>query len=382
MITLRPSKVKIKKNFSLSSSTRDPKWIDPGVVNDLSKYGYVYEGNQIKNKQNKVESSHFFYINDKNVNLEERDSLLERLKTKGFNVKASDDGLALIQKFKNNTNKSLSAASKSKEASTKEIGSFYNRNKKILNYLFVLLKKKKKSEEDKNTIKEVFKKLRLIEKKFKKEFKVKNSIVDFLINQRSLKVGKLEASFTSLSAAQSAIPKIASLEKALYKLGYYYDGNDYDMQTPEVNHYFYIENDAETKLDKKKLKEIIDKIKEKGYPVDADLRKKNVPIIISADDEGNPFIRASVMHNTRDNKSKSFKFVFPEDKELEKLIYESGLRYTGCSLLGKKCLHYFQKSNTHKVDMRKVNSIVTELVSAGFKAKLHKGKNPILTVSK
>ena len=87
------------------------------------------------------------------------------------------------------------------------IGLFYSYYKRPLNYLFSILAKPRKTAEQKETVKSLMSGLRKAEVKFQKENKFTDSIVDLLINQRSLKLGKLEASFDEATA--SAVETLA-----------------------------------------------------------------------------------------------------------------------------------------------------------------------------
>jgi hypothetical protein len=84
------------------------------------------------------------------------------------------------------------------------IGLFYSYYKRPLNYLFSILAKPRKTAEQKETVKSLMAGLRKAEAKFQKEHKFSDSIVDLLINQRSLKLGKLEASFDAATASAVA----------------------------------------------------------------------------------------------------------------------------------------------------------------------------------
>lgn len=70
--------------------------------------------------------------------------------------------------------------------SKKVIGLFYNMHKSPLNYLFSLLKKARKSADDKEIIKDIMVGLRKMDKSFMKEHSFKDSILDLLIDQREL----------------------------------------------------------------------------------------------------------------------------------------------------------------------------------------------------
>lgn len=112
-------------------------------------------------------------------------------------------------KTTNESSESTAAAAKKKATAEKVrknptkavIGIFYNYYKRPLNYLFSLLKKARKTAEEKATIKSLMAGLRKAEAKYQKENKFTNSVVDMLINQRTLKLGKLEASFDPALAA-------------------------------------------------------------------------------------------------------------------------------------------------------------------------------------
>lgn len=88
---------------------------------------------------------------------------------------------------------SISATTKTKKKpNKKEIGIFYAKFKRPLSYLFILLGKPRKSASDKEEISDLLKGLRKAEKAHQKEYGFSDSIVDILIEQRDLKIGKLE----------------------------------------------------------------------------------------------------------------------------------------------------------------------------------------------
>ena len=97
------------------------------------------------------------------------------------------------------------------------IGLFYSYYKRPLNYLFSILAKPRKTAEQKETVKSLMAGLRKAEVKFQKEHKFTDSIVDLLINQRSLKLGRLEASFDAATA--SAVAEL----KAGGEIGVFYN---------------------------------------------------------------------------------------------------------------------------------------------------------------
>ena len=101
---------------------------------------------------------------------------------------------------------SVMTAARAKAKTTKKptkalIGLFYSYYKRPLNYLFSILSKPRKTADQKATVKSLMAGLRKAETKFQKENKFTDSIVDLLINQRSLKLGKLEASFDAATAS-------------------------------------------------------------------------------------------------------------------------------------------------------------------------------------
>lgn len=83
------------------------------------------------------------------------------------------------------------------EATNADIGLYYNYYKRPLNYLFSLLTKSKVSKEDKEKIGSLVEGLRKADKKFGKDHNVGESILDILINQRSLELDGIEESFSS-----------------------------------------------------------------------------------------------------------------------------------------------------------------------------------------
>jgi hypothetical protein len=97
------------------------------------------------------------------------------------------------------------------------IGLFYSYYKRPLNYLFSILAKPRKTAEQKETVKSLMAGLRKAEAKFQKEHKFTDSVVDLLINQRSLKLGRLEASFDAATA--SAVAEL----KAGGEIGVFYN---------------------------------------------------------------------------------------------------------------------------------------------------------------
>lgn len=106
-----------------------------------------------------------------------------------------------------------------KKPSDKVIGFFYNMYKKPLNFLFILLKKERKSKDDKEKIKDIVSGLRKAEKKHQKENNYSDSVVDLLIEQRKLKLGKLEASnISSKAIASFYLSNKKSIDKLCSKL--------------------------------------------------------------------------------------------------------------------------------------------------------------------
>lgn len=171
--------------------------------------GMYYDGNEYDfNKEQNI--SHFFYPKDDDaVDSRKITAIAKAIKAKGYDVVNENDSVVVMLKFSNQVQAMQSLSSKAKaqsSAPTKTaIGIFYNFYKSPLNYLFALLKKPRKTQEVKQTIKEILIKLRKAEKKFMKEHQFSDSVVDFLINQRSLRLGKLEAGFSpSLAAAVAA----------------------------------------------------------------------------------------------------------------------------------------------------------------------------------
>ena len=131
----------------------------------------------------------------------------------GVSLDRPGNSLCCITVIINSTESATVTAAKSKaKTATKvtkkplkaTIGLFYSYYKRPLNYLFSILAKPRKTAEQKETVKSLMAGLRKAEVKFQKEHKFSDSIVDLLINQRSLKLGKLEASFDAATASAVA----------------------------------------------------------------------------------------------------------------------------------------------------------------------------------
>lgn len=148
--------------------------------------------------------SHGFYPTTSSVDQQKLKQVAANLKGRGMHVSVKKNGLMVTHAAAKGSLVSLSGKSKKKEKklTDTQIGFFYNMYKKPLNYLFSLLRAKRKTKEQKVVIKSLLKEMRKVEKAFQKNHDLVDSIVNLLIDQRKLKLGKLEASFSpSLSAA-------------------------------------------------------------------------------------------------------------------------------------------------------------------------------------
>lgn len=146
--------------------------------------------------------SHSFYPTTSSVDQQKLKQVAANLKGRGLIVSVKKNGMTVTHSAPKGNLESLSGKKKEKKLTDTQIGFFYNMYKKPLNYLFRLLKAKRKSKEQKETIQSLLKEMRKVEKAFQKNHDLADSIVNLLLDQRKLKLGKLEASFTpSLSAA-------------------------------------------------------------------------------------------------------------------------------------------------------------------------------------
>ena len=174
--------------------------------------------------------------------------------------------------------KTVAKKTAAKEKVTKKptkavIGIFYNYYKRPLNYLFSLLKKARKTAEEKATVKSLMTGLRKAEAKYQKENKFSDSIVDMLINQRSLKLGRLEASFDpALAAAVEAKASKGSI------------GIFYNLHKRPLNYLFVLLKKARKTADDKKI--IADILKglrkaEKSFMKESKMKDSIVDMLVS-----------------------------------------------------------------------------------------------------
>ena len=174
--------------------------------------------------------------------------------------------------------KTVAKKTAAKEKVTKKptkavIGIFYNYYKRPLNYLFSLLKKARKTAEEKATVKSLMAGLRKAEAKYQKENKFSDSIVDMLINQRSLKLGRLEASFDpALAAAVEAKASKGSI------------GIFYNLHKRPLNYMFVLLKKARKTADDKKI--IADILKglrkaEKSFMKEGKMKDSIVDMLVS-----------------------------------------------------------------------------------------------------
>lgn len=170
--------------------------------------------------------------------------------------------------------KKTSAKDKVTKKPTKAvIGIFYNYYKRPLNYLFSLLKKARKTAEEKSTVKSLMTGLRKAEAKYQKENKFTDSIVDMLINQRSLKLGRLEASFD---------PALAATIEAKASKGSI--GIFYNLHKRPLNYMFVLLKKARKSAeDKKIIEDILKGLRkaEKGFMKENKLKDSIVDLLIS-----------------------------------------------------------------------------------------------------
>lgn len=178
----------------------------------LYQLGYQYDGSQPCLLTSQESVSHCFYPTVDTIDDRKIRQTLANMKGKGLHVTLKGRGVAVTERVNGVSTSGVKQTEQNNEPTTTQIGMFYNMYKKPLNYLFQLLQVKRKSQEQKEKIHSLAKELRKVEKAFQKNMGFADSVVDLLINQRNLKLGKLEASFgPALSAAISLTDAKVSL---------------------------------------------------------------------------------------------------------------------------------------------------------------------------